>query len=99
MESIPVTGFAKNTNMAKSAKPLGPVKRINGNKFFGNRKRRDIEKEIKEKLMERLTYNKVYKNSQSAGVMVQYEADPKLHYFNQCVYVDKELFLPVLEYV
>ena len=46
-----------------------------------------------------MTYNKVYKDSNMPAVIEKYKDDPKVQYFNQCVYADQELFLPVLEYV
>ena len=59
----------------------------------------DAEKEEREKIQERLTYNKVYKDSNMPAIIDKYRDDPKMQYFIQCVYADQELFLPVLEYV
>lgn len=51
------------------------------------------------RLYNTLTYNNIYKNSRDNGIMEKHKEDPRFQFFYQCVYEDKELFLPVLEYV
>ena len=58
-----------------------------------------MEGEYREHLQERLTYMQVYKHSQKTAILEKYREDPRVQFFNQCIHIDKELFLPVLEYV
>ena len=100
---VPLTNQLKHKLLAKIAKPLGPIK-LKKNKLFehiveGNQVAKDIQKDNIERLREKIKYIQVYKNSKNYGVQDKYQEDPRYQYFNSCVHKDKELFLPVLEYV